>query len=122
MDEQGSCSGRRGYVFSDYDDYDTPSYSSSGSSSALRYAAKPTYSTVKTAPSMPAKPAMPPKPKVNPDSDKLDVGMRVHHTTFGDGSVTAKSGSGKSAVLTVKFDNGDTKKLAAAFAPLTEIK
>lgn len=122
MDEQGSGSGRRGYVFSDYDDYDTHSYSSTGSSTTVRYAAKPTYSTVKTAPSMPAKPAMPPKPKVNPDADKLDVGMRVHHTTFGDGSVTAKSGSGSSAVLTVKFDNGDIKKLAAAFAPLTEIK
>lgn len=63
----------------------------------------------------------PPKPNKNPAADKLDAGSRVRHATFGDGLITAKSGSGNSAIVTVIFDDGSTKKLAAAFAPLSII-
>lgn len=65
------------------------------------------------------KPGLPPKPVQNEDAGKLQNGMRVSHPKFGQGTVTAKTGSGNAAVLTVEFDNGEVKKLAAAFAPLT---
>ena len=49
------------------------------------------------------------------------MGQRVRHEKFGDGSVTAVSGSGNAMLVTIMFDSGVSKKLAAAYAPLTSI-
>ena len=63
------------------------------------------------------KTAKPPKPV----EKNLTVGQRVRHEKFGDGSVTAVSGSGNAMLVTIMFDSGVSKKLAAAYAPLTSI-
>ena len=77
---------------------------------------------INTAPSKPAKLAVPPKPKTNPDADKLAVGQRVSHSTFGSGVITNKNGTGSSAIVTVEFDSGECKKLSAGYAPLIIIE
>ena len=74
---------------------------------------------VKIAPQTPLNPGLPPKPAQNADAAKWQVGVCVSHPKFGKGTVTGRTGTGNAAVITVEFDNGDTKKLAAAFAPLT---
>lgn len=61
----------------------------------------------------------PPAPTANPQADMLQVGMTVDHSTFGRGFIVAKAGSGASAIVSVEFSDGNIKKLAAAFAPLT---
>ncbi|MDO4567825.1 MAG: 3'-5' exonuclease [Clostridia bacterium] len=57
----------------------------------------------------------PPKPV----EKHLSAGQRVIHAKFGRGTVSAISGSGNAMLVTVDFDSGVTKKLAAAYAPLT---
>ena len=47
--------------------------------------------------------------------------MRVIHPQFGQGTVIEVSGEG-SAIVSIKFDNGSLRRLAAAYAPLTVIK
>ena len=47
------------------------------------------------------------------------IGDRVRHASFGDGTVLALQGSGSAMIVTIRFDNGKEKKLAAGFAPLT---
>ena len=85
------------------------------------YAPQVSQQKVTMRPQTVVKPGNPPKPAQNPDAQKIQVGMRVSHPKFGEGTVTAKSGSGNAAVLTVNFDKEGEKKLAASFAPLTII-
>ncbi len=47
------------------------------------------------------------------------AGDHVTHPSFGAGTVVGVSGSGASMIVQIQFDNGQAKKLAAAFAPLT---
>ena len=46
------------------------------------------------------------------------VGDAVRHKLFGKGTVTNISGTGSAMIVEIRFENGMTKKLAAAFAPL----
>ena len=63
--------------------------------------------------------AAPPK---QPVSFTGKVGDRVRHSAFGDGVVLAIDGSGTAMIVTIRFDNGNEKKLAAGFAPLTVLE
>jgi hypothetical protein len=56
----------------------------------------------------PAVPAAPPR-------DPFSRGSKVMHTKFGEGEVTATSGTGAARKLTVRFASGETKTLAASF-------
>lgn len=57
-------------------------------------------------------------PSPETDTTAFAVGVRVNHTLFGDGMITAVSGSGKGMLVTVDFDSGEVKKIAAKYAPL----
>jgi DNA helicase-2/ATP-dependent DNA helicase PcrA len=54
---------------------------------------------------------------------KIDfsAGDRVRHKLFGEGTITAIQKFEKDALLEVKFDSGETKRLMAAFAKLEKI-
>ncbi len=49
----------------------------------------------------------------------LQVGSRIEHVRFGQGTITALAGSGIDAKATVKFDNVGTKQLLLRFAKFT---
>lgn len=59
----------------------------------------------------------------NPKGGKLDyeVGDRVRHIKFGEGTVTAINAGGRDYEVTVDFDGPGTKKMFAAFARLQRI-
>ena len=59
----------------------------------------------------------------NPKGGKLDyeVGDRVRHIKFGEGTVTAINAGGRDYEVTVDFDGLGTKKMFAAFARLQRI-
>ena len=57
-------------------------------------------------------------PSVNLD---FAPGMRVRHKKFGDGTVSAVQRFEKDALLEIKFDSGDTKRLMAVMAKLEKI-
>lgn len=63
----------------------------------------------------------PPVPKLNTDTSAFRVGARVEHDKFGQGVITQVAGSGKGMLVTIDFDDGQTKKIAAQFAPLKAI-
>ena len=42
----------------------------------------------------------------------------MKHKLFGKGRIVSISGSGTGQIFEIQFENGMTKKLAAAFAPL----
>lgn len=52
---------------------------------------------------------------------KFDVGARVRHDMFGEGSILSSRDMGGDVLYEVKFDNGQTKKLMATFAKLKKI-
>lgn len=64
-----------------------------------------------------AKTNAPARPE-NKDVSRLQTGVRVRHTRFGEGVVTATRGSGNSLIVTVNFQSVGNKDLAAALAPL----
>lgn len=49
------------------------------------------------------------------------VGERVHHKTFGDGTIEAAAAMGNDMLLTVRFDTVGQKKIMANFAKLERI-
>jgi len=49
------------------------------------------------------------------------LGVRVHHSVFGDGKVIEKSGSGDDLKLVILFDSGGWKKIYPKFAKLDRI-
>ena len=51
----------------------------------------------------------------------FEIGERVRHKKFGDGTVRAVQKFEKDAMLEIVFDSGDTKRLMAAFAKLEKI-
>ena len=55
-------------------------------------------------------------PKIN-----FSAGERVRHQKFGDGTITAVQRFEKDALLEVKFDSGEVKRLMAALAKLEKI-
>lgn len=55
------------------------------------------------------------------DGPGYQVGDRVHHVKFGDGTVTAMIEGGRDYEVTVDFDGPGTKKMFAAFAKLQKI-
>ena len=52
---------------------------------------------------------------------RLEVGTRVEHSLFGSGTVTASRDMGGDILYTVKFDDGQEKRLMATFAKLRKI-
>ena len=58
------------------------------------------------------------QPSAKQDGSKFQVGMRVRHARFGDGTVTAMRGAGSNVIVTVNFEKAGNKDLAASFAPL----
>ena len=57
------------------------------------------------------------EPYYEPEQANLQVGDRVRHQMFGNGKVTAIDGS----IVTILFNDGATRKLNVAFAPLTKL-
>jgi len=49
----------------------------------------------------------------------LEVGKRIQHKSFGAGTILSVGGSGSNRIVEIDFDNGQTKKFAAAYAPIT---
>ena len=76
------------------------------------FAASNPFSTAK-----PAKEFGPPKG----DGPGYDVGDRVQHVKFGEGTVTALVKGGRDYEVTVDFDSAGTKKMFAMFAKLRKI-
>ncbi|MBI5210699.1 MAG: UvrD-helicase domain-containing protein [Elusimicrobia bacterium] len=66
----------------------------------------------------PAKPLPPPRAASRALAAGARVGMRVRHPSFGFGKITETSGSGETAKVTVRFDDGRTTKLLVRYAPL----
>lgn len=62
------------------------------------------------------------EPPKKPAAFTGKVGDRVRHSAFGDGVVLSLDGSGSAMIVTIRFDNGKEKKLAAGFAPLTVLE
>lgn len=62
-----------------------------------------------------------PRPAAMPAAKAIHVsaGQRVLHKTFGKGTVSDLTGSGNNQIVEIVFDNGVTKKFAAAYAPIT---
>ncbi|MCZ2815239.1 toll/interleukin-1 receptor domain-containing protein [Modestobacter sp. VKM Ac-2984] len=52
----------------------------------------------------------------------LEPGSRIHHDTFGEGSVVDIAGAGTKTSLTVDFDKVGTKRLIARYAPIALIR
>ena len=50
-----------------------------------------------------------------------EIGERVRHKKFGDGTIVAMQKFEKDAMLEIAFDSGETKRLMAVFAKLTKI-
>ena len=69
----------------------------------------------------PRAPQPPPTPpKAAPIA--VQAGQRVSHKTFGRGTVRSVGGSGANQIVEIDFDNGQTKKFAAAYAPITRLE
>ena len=52
------------------------------------------------------------------DSFSMDEGAWVHHPSWGRGRVVSRSGSGRDTKLTVRFQDGVTKKVVVKYANL----
>lgn len=57
-------------------------------------------------------------PQPRNDTSRFAVGMRVRHSRFGEGTITAMRGTQQNLIITVKFEQAGNKDLAAALAPL----
>jgi DNA helicase-2/ATP-dependent DNA helicase PcrA len=55
---------------------------------------------------------------VRPSVPQLEVGARVVHDSFGEGFVTASSGGGANATVTVQFETVGEKRIVARFLRL----
>lgn len=53
---------------------------------------------------------------------QLEIGQRINHKSFGIGTVLSLGGSGLNRIVEIDFDNGQTKKFAAAYAPITLVE
>ena len=56
-----------------------------------------------------------------PAAETFAPGDRVNHRKFGEGTVITASPLGNDTLLEISFDEGGTKKLAAAYAKITKI-
>lgn len=85
--------------------------------------AKQAFHTKPFAASNPFSTAKPTKEFGTPKEDGLgyDVGDRVQHVKFGEGTVTALVKGGRDYEVTVDFDSAGTKKMFAMFAKLRKI-
>jgi DNA helicase-2/ATP-dependent DNA helicase PcrA len=52
---------------------------------------------------------------------KLSPGARVSHAIFGNGVIVSAKDLGGDVLYEVRFDSGETKRLMATFAKLTEL-
>lgn len=52
----------------------------------------------------------------------LEVGERINHSDFGDGTVTAVTGVGPKSVAEVQFDSAGRKRLLIKIAPISKIQ
>jgi DNA helicase-2/ATP-dependent DNA helicase PcrA len=61
------------------------------------------------------------KPKTAPQKDisGLQIGVKVRHPKFGDGTIVNVRGSGNATILDVAFVGLGIKQLSATLAPLT---
>ncbi len=97
-------------------DYDTRFVREPASKSVSRPAAKPAYRPYSVTSS--------PTKQFGSLADgtlDYDVGDRVRHVKFGDGTVTGIVKGGRDYEVTVDFDRAGTKKMFAAFAKLVKI-
>lgn len=62
------------------------------------------------------------KPQMERQSATYSDGDKVKHLIFGVGIVTSVSGSGSAQIITVKFANGQEKKFASSYTPLTKME
>ena len=76
------------------------------------------YTPPKVTPSLSLRPTKAEPPKTVQKDFTAKVGDAVLHKLFGKGVVTSISGTGSAMIVEIRFENGMTKKLAAAFAPL----
>lgn len=100
---------------------------SSPSAAAVPYASahgsvRPTASAAPKPLSSRATPSASALPKRNEKPFEGKVGDTVRHKVFGKGKIVSLEGSGTAAIVQITFDNGMTKKLAAAFAPLEKVE
>jgi len=56
-----------------------------------------------------------------PGNQSFSAGDRISHKKFGEGTVLSATPMGNDTLLEISFDDGGTKKLAAAFAKITKI-
>ncbi len=61
------------------------------------------------------------EPPRQPALTGIETGLRVRHSSFGDGTVLSSNGAGNAQIIEIAFDSGVNKKFAAAYAPLTKI-
>jgi DNA helicase II / ATP-dependent DNA helicase PcrA len=61
------------------------------------------------------------KKQVSNSDVSYEKGCNISHPKFGVGQVKEINGSGDSLILSVKFENGDVKKIFAAIAPIEKL-
>ncbi|HRV72335.1 MAG TPA: UvrD-helicase domain-containing protein [Eubacteriales bacterium] len=66
-------------------------------------------------------PTAPFKPTRTKDASNFKTGDRIRHRIFGLGTVASVEGSGSTKLLVICFDNGQSRKFAADFAPITGV-
>ena len=59
--------------------------------------------------------------KTNTQTAVFEIGNRVRHMTFGEGTVLSVKPMGADTLYEIAFDNAGTKKLMATFAKLKKI-
>ena len=79
------------------------------------------YTPPKPVPSLSLRPTKAEPQKTEKKEFTAKVGDAVRHKTFGKGVVVSMSGTGSALIIEIRFENGMTKKLAAAFAPLEKL-
>ena len=62
-----------------------------------------------------------PKREEAAEVQSFSAGERIHHRTFGDGTVLNAMPLGNDTLLEISFDTSGTKKLMAKFAKITKI-
>ncbi len=63
-----------------------------------------------------------PAPAPRRDTSGFDVGVRVRHARFGEGTIVAVRGEARNLIVTVDFPTVGKKELAAALAPLERLE
>ena len=61
-------------------------------------------------------------PRPSADLSEMKMGVRVHHTKFGEGVIMYTSGSGAKLKARIRFNTGPTRNIMLSHAPLEVVR